>query len=430
MLNLLIVLTHNVKMSDRNIIGIIAKSNAGRLRRYNNDRYIVTNDIYGLDWRLPLGPYDNAGYGSMMAIADGTGSSDAGNIASDIAIDSVQKYFQNLQNINLKEVQIFETLVDALLLSHHAILNYANNHPEEESMRTAFILAWIVNENLYVIQCGNCKCFHYKPGVGMKGVSKNDLSERSLLNKEITNTRYHYQNQNNGITPNLGDPEWRPQFDISVTNLAKDDIILMCSDGLTLMLTDKEIEQIIQANSMDINSCTNELIEKANAAGGMDNITIISTRVHHSSIKTSKCDASTILETVYDRTAKRQISWIKKLAPLLCVISIFILLSAAFIPFLASLDNSKKHAVPAYKSTDTSHSDEDTEKYNGEAKTNDKNQHKNNRPDSSDSARPVKINSLELNSFKKITANNEDRPLQKGSFKKANINGDINKEEE
>src|ERR1700744_3450667 len=80
-------------MKEEVVLQVAAKTSVGRIRELNEDNFVVTNTLSNSDWFLPQAPYSNAPTGTMMVIADGMGGTNAGEVASKIAVDSVQKYF-------------------------------------------------------------------------------------------------------------------------------------------------------------------------------------------------------------------------------------------------------------------------------------------------------------------------------------------------
>lgn len=267
-------------MSTKNVLYLAAKTNVGRVRELNEDNFITTTNLTDLDWYLPKEPYNNSLTGSIMAIADGMGGANAGEIASKVAIDSVKKYFNFLDAKTFEDKNVTSILKDAILYAHRAILNYSSDKPETEGMGTTLIIGWIINEKLYVGWSGDSRCYLFRSKTGLNQVSKDHSFVQSLIDEEkITKAQAFYHPQANIITQSLGDPERSPVPDTVIINLAKDDLILLCSDGLNGMIMDEQIEQILSEKAENINSCIDMLIDRANEAGGLDNITIVVAKV-------------------------------------------------------------------------------------------------------------------------------------------------------
>src|ERR1700712_5429888 len=105
-------------MKGKFILSMIARTYVGRVYEVNEDHHVTTINITGKEWYVPDGAYRNAISGSLMAIADGKGGSGAGEIASRIAIDSIKEYFQSLDKIMLRDMDILTILRKSILYSH------------------------------------------------------------------------------------------------------------------------------------------------------------------------------------------------------------------------------------------------------------------------------------------------------------------------
>ena len=110
---------------------------------------------------------------------------------------------------------------------------------------------------------------------GLKLLSKDHSLVQELIDKgEITEKEAFTHPDNNVITRGLGDVNSQSLPDIVSYSIAPNDIILLCSDGLCGYTSNKEIEQVLDANSIDIMKCRDELLKLALDAGGYDNICI------------------------------------------------------------------------------------------------------------------------------------------------------------
>jgi PPM family protein phosphatase len=276
-------------MQEEVVLEVVAKTNVGRIRELNEDNFIVTNNISGADWFLPQQPYANPETGTVMVIADGMGGMSAGEVASKIAIDSTRKYFNALGPTPVKPARVGAILKDAILYAHKGIVAHAGAHPETEGMGTTMVLSWMLGDKLYVGWSGDSRCYLFNPVGGLRQISKDHSYVQSLVDEgKISAAQAFDHPQNNIVLQSLGDGNIQPEPDVIMIRPEKDDLILLCSDGLSGMLTDPEIEAILREKPGDVDGTVSALIDRANAAGGTDNITVILARVLENTVSIPK----------------------------------------------------------------------------------------------------------------------------------------------
>jgi protein phosphatase len=267
-------------MKEDVVLQLAAKTSVGKVRELNEDNFIVTNNISGANWFLPAEAYSNAATGTVMVVADGMGGTNAGEVASQIAVESVRKYFNALSSSPVKTEQVRPILKDAILYAHRAIVSYAAAHPETQGMGTTLLIGWIVEGKAYVGWSGDSRCYLWNPERGLRQVSKDHSYVQSLVDEgKITQQQAFDHPQNNIVLQSLGDELISPVPDVTEVRIAKDDCLLICSDGLSGMMTDAEIEEALRLTQGDIGSAVNVLVDRANEAGGVDNITVVVARV-------------------------------------------------------------------------------------------------------------------------------------------------------
>ena len=267
-------------MKEEVVIQMAAKTNVGRIRALNEDNFIVTNNIGGADWFLPAESYTNGVMGTVMVIADGMGGTNAGEVASRIAVESVQKYFNALSSSPVKTGKTGAILKDAILYAHKAIVNFSYSHPETEGMGTTLVLCWIFGGRAYVGWSGDSRCYAWNPARGLRQLTKDHSYVQALIDDgKITAAQAFDHPQNNIVLQSLGDATVEPEPDVAEMPIEKDDWLLLCSDGLSGMLTDAEIADILRAAPEDVGAAISLLIDRANEAGGADNITVVAARV-------------------------------------------------------------------------------------------------------------------------------------------------------
>jgi serine/threonine protein phosphatase PrpC len=254
-------------MSTNTLIYLAAKTDMGRVRKLNEDKFLVPEWIRGIE-------------GSIMAVADGMGGTNAGEVASAIAIGGIKEYFVKKDTAGTNDEEILYGMKQAIFFAHCAILKKARTDASLKGMGTTLIIGWVLNGKFFTAWSGDSRCYYYRRPTGLRQLSKDHSFVQTLVDAgEITAEQAFFHPRRHIITQGLGDAEHPPVPDTGILTLLEGDILLLCSDGLSGMLTDKQIEKIIQGNEENMNQCADQLIDQANEAGGGDNITVILSKV-------------------------------------------------------------------------------------------------------------------------------------------------------
>jgi PPM family protein phosphatase len=215
-------------------------------------------------------------YGAVMIVADGMGGMNAGEVASQTAVEAIREFF----NLNLKKQSFTETnhfrkfLEGCVDHAQEKILLHEKTYPETKGMGTTIVIAWVHQAHLYVCWCGDSRCYLWHDGK-LTRISKDHSYVQQLVDGGlISQEQAFYHPENNIITRSLGSEESPPKPDFTASDLEAGDRVLVCTDGLCGMITDKEIISILEQEK-DTQACSEKLIAAANKAGGHDNITAV-----------------------------------------------------------------------------------------------------------------------------------------------------------
>ncbi|MBR3920032.1 MAG: serine/threonine-protein phosphatase [Clostridia bacterium] len=230
--------------------------------------------------------------GCIMAVCDGMGGMNAGEVASAIAVQTIQDYFapNNVSKdiaISAKEREKY--LENVVVEADKRIKEDAKNNAEHNGMGSTIILAWIVGNELTVTWCGDSRAYRFNPDLGLELLSEDHSYVQDLVKKGLITYDDTFDHpQGNIITRSLGDPSKKAKPETRHFFVNKDDIILLCSDGLSGVLRDRKtkdsegnyyegdnIEDIIRNNSSTMSDCKNALWKAAEAADWYDNVTIL-----------------------------------------------------------------------------------------------------------------------------------------------------------
>lgn len=233
------------------------KSDRGLLRENNEDSFFV-NDKVGL-----------------YVVADGMGGHEGGEIASNIGVNTLGKILSNfLENSQAKEIQ--HIVHRALQEANEEIILMRNRDIELTNMGTTVVLSIFLNDTLYYSHLGDSKAYLYKKEGKLIQLTTDDSLVMEMVKGGIINEdELRTHNLRNIVTKYLGTTDLvLPE--VQHCHVGVDDCIILCSDGLTGMLEEKEILSIVNGNiSMGPQFVCNTLVDQANKKGGDDNITVI-----------------------------------------------------------------------------------------------------------------------------------------------------------
>ncbi|MGB4657807.1 MAG: Stp1/IreP family PP2C-type Ser/Thr phosphatase [Mobilitalea sp.] len=230
----------------------------GERRRINQDYVFCKEDTIG---KLP----------NLFIVADGMGGHNAGDFASRF---SVEFFTQKIGEKDL--VSPVALIEDALKETNNVLRSKAQEQSELEGMGTTFVVATIFDKVMYVANIGDSRL--YVIGKAMKQITEDhSLVEAMVKTGELDRNEARVHPNKNIITRAVGaNEEVEPDF--FEVELEEGDTVLMCSDGLTNMLEDETIEQIVREND-ELTAAGSTLVKRANENGGKDNIAIILIRV-------------------------------------------------------------------------------------------------------------------------------------------------------
>lgn len=256
---------------------IVAVTDIGNHREQNEDAFILCPDLGHPDWTQSEALVDCGDLGSLLAVADGMGGANAGEVASACALKTIQEQFTptNVETAIQDEKHVAELLCKAIVAADEAINNLIMQRPETYGMGTTIVVCWLLKGKAHIAWCGDSRCYVYNKKRGLNALTKDHSYVQELVDKgEITEEAAFNHPDNNIITRGLGDFDTRAVPEMVAYDLKPSDIILLCSDGLCGYLKNKTIENIIKDNRADLKHCCDQLLQTALKAGAEDNITI------------------------------------------------------------------------------------------------------------------------------------------------------------
>lgn len=258
---------------------LTAGTNMGLVRQNNEDNYAVCANLANPEWSVPqVREFSDLGeYGSLLVVADGMGGENAGEVASQIAIETIQQEFipQNFEAFFEDDQLIQQFMKDVVKKADLEILNQSEQDGEKSGMGTTIVILWVLGHRAYVCWCGDSRCYVLSRRYGLTRLSKDHSYVQELVDMGELHPDYASEHPlSNIITRCLGNREKRAQPDTRIYELHQDDILMLCSDGLCGLCPDAMIEDVMETNRMDLEVCRDELISVALNAGGDDNVTV------------------------------------------------------------------------------------------------------------------------------------------------------------
>ena len=210
---------------------------------------------------------------TLNILADGMGGYNGGEVASKLAVLSAVIYLkENFDKTKeYKKEEILDILKKTIEYANHEVFYKAKHAEDLEQMGTTLEICLIYNERVFIAHIGDSRIYRIRKGI-MRKITKDHSYVQTLVEDgTITKEEAEHHPKKNMLMKALG-CEAKVEADIMVKGFQKDDVILICSDGLTNMVSEEQIHNIIDN---DIENASRILIDEANNNGGLDNITLI-----------------------------------------------------------------------------------------------------------------------------------------------------------
>lgn len=237
---------------------IYAETDIGMVRQINQDAYYISEE---------------SDYYKLCILADGMGGYTGGEIASRLACIGAAEYikanFQEERQYTKEE--LMELINNAMKHTNDIVYNKSREEKELEQMGTTLEICLIYNNRVFIGHIGDSRIYRIRQGIMRKITVDHSYVQKLVKDGKITKEEALTHPKKNMLMKALGCEE-AIEPDVMIKGLNPDDIILMCSDGLTNMIAEQEIYNILIEN---IENATINLIKKAKELGGYDNITVI-----------------------------------------------------------------------------------------------------------------------------------------------------------
>jgi serine/threonine protein phosphatase PrpC len=227
-----------------------AGSDTGRQRRANEDSLLA---------RAPL-----------FVVADGMGGAQAGEVASRLAVESFQGGLQDARDPE-------EALAHLARLANARIHELSHSHAEQAGMGTTLTAVYVGERDISIAHVGDSRAYRMRDGELLRLTEDHSLVDELLRQGRLTPEEAIEHPQRSVITRALG-PEGEVEVDTRSYTARDADVYLLCSDGLTTMLPEDRLAELLLAPGT-LRDTGEALIAAANEAGGRDNITVVLVRL-------------------------------------------------------------------------------------------------------------------------------------------------------
>ena len=242
-----------------------AMTDVGLRRSHNEDSYIANDEL------------------QIYLVADGMGGHLAGEVASQTAARTIEDFVRRIENDHemtwpfrprdsLSPTE--NTLLSAIRLANQMICRMANEKPEMSGMGTTIAGVRIDDGNASIFNVGDSRVYRVRSGEIAQLTTDHSWVNEQLQRQMITEEEARTHRWKNVITRALGN-KTNIEVDLQTTTMENGDILVICTDGLSSLVSDQVILETLTAQPGDLEQAAKDLVAQANAAGGHDNITVI-----------------------------------------------------------------------------------------------------------------------------------------------------------
>lgn len=236
---------------------VLAKSDIGRVREMNQDSFYISDANNQI---------------KLYILADGMGGYKGGEIASSLAVTSAKNYIMNnIQKIKKEKEEVLSLLKNAVEYANLVVYEKSKEDKELHDMGTTLDICLVMNNRVFIGHIGDSRVYRVRKNIIRKLTTDHSYVEKLLKEGTITKEEAAHHPKKNMLMKALGCNSL-VEPDVMYKGFLKDDVLLMCSDGLTNMLTESQIYDVLLKNPVNPDVA---LINEANKNGGLDNITVV-----------------------------------------------------------------------------------------------------------------------------------------------------------
>jgi PPM family protein phosphatase len=251
-------------------VTVVGRTDVGLVREHNEDNYLLADLATGS--RDPQSFHEISRSGLLLAVCDGMGGAAAGEVASQMAVDTLYEMMRR-GGPPADRDGLARNLVRSVEEAGARIFESARADRSKRGMGTTATVAALMDKTLFVGQVGDSRAYVLRTGE-LKQITKDQSLVNQLIEAgQLTEDEAEAFEHSNIILQALGTTE-QVSVDLTFLELRQGDRLLMCSDGLSGLVHGDVIREVL-AEFDELDACCERLIELAKAGGGHDNITVI-----------------------------------------------------------------------------------------------------------------------------------------------------------
>ncbi|CAN5452968.1 N/A [soil metagenome] len=265
-----------------------AASHIGRVRKGNEDNYLLLNIASAKAWTssqddgefvIETQRFDIDESGVVMAVSDGMGGALAGEVASTMAVETVSEKMldadaESTPGSEEQDHQLISKLYDATVFANYLIHQQGRTDPQFQGMGATFTGIGVTPKATDIIQVGDSRAYLVRNSQIYQVTKDQSLVQQLIDAQQISPEEAEKHTLKNVILQALGAQNEIYPVSARVAP-CRDDVFLLCSDGLSNKVTALDMQQIVLDNFDQLQNACAELIKLANANGGEDNITVV-----------------------------------------------------------------------------------------------------------------------------------------------------------
>ncbi|UCF40632.1 MAG: serine/threonine-protein phosphatase [Gemmatimonadota bacterium] len=272
----------NPKPTDQEL-DVFGLTHRGKVRKENQDHFLICTlhkqmRIHGTSLPHPehlAAPSERLAF--LAVVADGVGGHLGGEEASRLTLEAVAGYLTNSMHCYYthdpeQESEFLEQLQSSVLESHQKVTAEAEADPARKGMASTLTLAIAVWPWAYVVHVGDSRCYQLREG-GLIQITRDQTVGQALYDEGLLDTAEAMESKwSHVLASAIGGPEANPVT--SRVALHRDDVLLLCSDGLSGYVSDEQIRERLLTMKSAKQAC-HALVEDALEGGGGDNVTVV-----------------------------------------------------------------------------------------------------------------------------------------------------------
>lgn len=240
------------------MIQAYAKSDKGKVRDMNQDYYYISNSLDRIQ---------------LYILADGMGGYNGGEIASNLAVKTAKNYIENnFKDIPKDRDSIIQLVGSSMEYANMIVYEKSKENPELQGMGTTLEICLIYNNKAYIGHVGDSRIYRIRKDFIRKLTTDHSYVQKLVKEGTITKEQAAHHPQKNMLMKALGCNAF-VEPDVMVKGFLKDDVLIICSDGLSNLVEQDTIKEI--AKNKNIEQATKDLVNRANDRGGYDNVTVV-----------------------------------------------------------------------------------------------------------------------------------------------------------